>query len=297
MALTDNSIYFTNFAQPGNFTTLFDGPQNLEVPNSGIDVSSVIITFDTYLPFTIDTNNTTVSDGNNSLTISGVTQSSVSLSNLSIGITYSGYQLTLQSSSGQTAQAVAIGAFSPAYPTPKGITPSPGETDVTISYNQYTAFTPNNAIINDLNPPASISISNVSNTQMFVSGLSAGTTYTCSIILTDGFLSSLPSAQITFTTTSPPPPGPDPPIYQSNSYLGSGTGGVVIDYSPYSSFTPTSGVLSVNSGSSSFNGTANSTQLTVYGLADGTTYTDCTFTISDGISTSPSSTSFTINTF
>ena len=298
LALTDNALYFTNFAQPGNFTTYYQSPQNVNVPNSGINLTSVIVEFDLYPYFTPNATNTSVSDGNESLQISAANDTSVSLINLFPKRVYTGFYLNLVSLAGQSAQLALIPNFQPTYPSPSitGITPE--ETQVYIDYLPYTGFTPTVqfSTVNNLSPLTGYTISSVSDTQMFITNLQSGTAYTCTITLSDGSESSLPSALISFTTTSPPPPPEPAPtsIITSPSEFQ-----VTIGYQPYSfndSSTPVSGYFTYNSGTSTIDAfSADSTTMIVQGLSSQTFY-EGYIVLSNGSVNSSQSSTFSFST-
>jgi hypothetical protein len=208
LALTDNTSNFTNFADPGAFTTRFSAPQNVQVPNSGINTTSVKITFESYSSFTISPFNSTVSDGVTSLTLdTGVDsygQTFVTVIGLTFGTPYTGYNLVLQSNDGKTAASVTISPpFTPTYPQPKNVDPIPGSGGVTINYDNYGMyFTPtnfNSSILDESgNPIGTIDL--ISSNQMNVTNLNTGQLYSnCTIILSNGSDSSLPSEPFSFT--------------------------------------------------------------------------------------------------
>ena len=131
---------------------------------------------------------------------------------------------------------------------------------------------------------------------MIINGLSSGNSYyNCYITLTDGSNTSNQSNTFFFTTTSPS--APPAPAFQNYSNLQETT--VDINYTSYTGFggnTPTSGTFSAYNNNTlsyiSLTGlSANSTTLYVTGLDQGTTYTQCTFTISDGNQTSDTASS------
>jgi hypothetical protein len=310
LALTDNTINFTNFVDPGNFTTQYSAPQNIQIPNSGRNTTSVKITFDYYSSFTISPGNSTISDGTNTLSIDtnpGTYDNTfITVTNLLLGTTYSGYYLTLQDANGLTAVAVLVPDIIPAYPGPNvdQNSISTGENYVTIPYTQYTSF-PNSitsGTLYDSNGSSFGSLSNVSDTQLQINGLSDNTSYTnCYITLTDsGGNTSQQSITFNFTTSSPPPSYPSPDITDI-TYNGTNATITYNDYSQESgSFgTPNGGTLYLNNGAYNVSATSadNTTMVVdISGASLSTIYPNSYITVTNSSQTSNGSNSQTIIT-
>jgi len=288
MSLTGASGATSEPSNAFSIVTQSDGVTDLAFGSSTQTTINLTFTKPASLPGTIQSVRAFDSNGEfNPVTL--VSQTELQIGGLSSGTTYYNVYITVSdgtytSMSSNVLASVVTTTLPPNVQT-GGI--STGTDYVTIPYDTYNAFYPTGGTLYTDQGTFS-SISSISNQEMSVVGVSAGTTYNnCYITLTDGTYTSDPSNTFNFTTQSPPPTYPAPNIQTGG--IATGMDYVTIPYDIYNAFYPTGGTLYSNGSSIGSIAAISNQQMTVNGLSSGTPYTNCYITLTDGTNTSDSS--------
>jgi hypothetical protein len=177
-----------------SFTTL----EEIVIPSdiSGIiitpDISSVDISFNEYLDFTINT--VILTDDLSGLTVNNITTTGFTLSDLSSNTTYNG-GFKLVGSNIETS--IADISFTTLPNTISGIIITPDISYVNISFNEYLDFTISGVILTD--DLSGLTVNNITTTGFTLSDLSSNTTYNGGFKLVGSNIETS-IADISFTT-------------------------------------------------------------------------------------------------
>jgi hypothetical protein len=161
----------------GNIRTYYNSPTNVVIGSITQDTVVVNFTFSSFTPSAAPYTSV-IREGFSDLTVSTVTSSSVTITDLTVGTTYSDYQLQLGNSIGESAEAVTIPNFTPQWPAPTHVASAPDgsfNTQAIITYLDYSpTFGASNGTLSGISGGI---ITNVTNGGFTIYNLSPGTLY------------------------------------------------------------------------------------------------------------------------
>jgi hypothetical protein len=173
---TTNCVQSSPDTYVGNIRTYYNAPTNVVIGSITQDTVVVNFTFGSFQPSTAPY--TTVTSGGTELTVSTVTSSSVTITGLTPGTTYSDYKLRLGNSNGEFAEPVTIPDFTPQWPAPTHVASAPDGIYTNQALITYLDYSPTfGASSGTLSGISGGIITNVTNGGFIIYNLSPGTLY------------------------------------------------------------------------------------------------------------------------